>query len=106
VGIPDHRPNGRLHYAAEASMGLWCVGRRSPIRRFLERVLAPLVRTRSTFRAGVRREARAAQIDRLLDAVGNRSGVFDALLIDQSHTVRASGLVNGGGIGVKDCDPP
>ena len=45
-----------------------------------------------------------AQIDRLLDAVGHRSGVREAVLVDQSHTVRASGIVNGG-IGVKASDP-
>jgi diguanylate cyclase (GGDEF)-like protein len=45
-----------------------------------------------------------AQIDRLLDAVGHRSGVLEAVLVDQSHTVMASGTANGG-IGVKDSDP-
>ncbi len=45
-----------------------------------------------------------SQIDRLLDAVGHRSGVLEAVLVDQSHTVMASGTVNGG-IGVKDSDP-
>jgi diguanylate cyclase (GGDEF)-like protein len=33
-------------------------------------------------------------IDRLLDAVGRRPGVLEAVLVDQSHTVRASGTVN------------
>jgi diguanylate cyclase (GGDEF)-like protein len=33
-------------------------------------------------------------IDRLLDAVGRRPGVREAVLVDQSHTVRASGTVN------------
>jgi diguanylate cyclase (GGDEF)-like protein len=45
-----------------------------------------------------------AEIDRLLDAVGHRPGVLEAVLVDQSHTVRASGTVNGG-IGIKDSDP-
>jgi diguanylate cyclase (GGDEF)-like protein len=45
-----------------------------------------------------------AQIDRLLDAIGHRSGVREALLVDQSHTVRASGTGNGG-TGIKDSDP-
>jgi diguanylate cyclase (GGDEF)-like protein len=44
------------------------------------------------------------QVDRLLDAVGDRPGVLEAILVDQSHTVRASGTVNRG-IGVKDSDP-
>jgi diguanylate cyclase (GGDEF)-like protein len=42
-------------------------------------------------------------IDRLLDAVGHRPGVLEAVLVDQSHTVRASGTVNGR-TGVKDSD--
>jgi diguanylate cyclase (GGDEF)-like protein len=45
-----------------------------------------------------------AQIDQLLDAVGHRPGVLEAVLVDQSHTVRASGTVNRG-IGIKDSDP-
>jgi len=45
-----------------------------------------------------------AQIDQLLDAVGHRSGVLQATLVDQSRTVRASGTVNGR-IGIKDSDP-
>ena len=45
-----------------------------------------------------------AQIDQLLDAVGHRPGVLEAVLVDQSHTVRASGTVNAG-IGIKDSDP-
>src|SRR5450755_4209829 len=45
-----------------------------------------------------------SQIDRLLDAVAHRSGVLEAVLVDQSHTVTASGTA-GRGIGVKDSDP-
>jgi diguanylate cyclase (GGDEF)-like protein len=42
-------------------------------------------------------------IDRLLDAVGHRPGVLEAILVDQSHTVRASGTVDGM-TGIKDAD--
>jgi diguanylate cyclase (GGDEF)-like protein len=45
-----------------------------------------------------------AEIDRSLDAVGHRPGVLEAVLIDQNHTIKASGTAIDR-IGAKNSDP-